>query len=161
VPYQNILPTASPHWLRAALAPNGGHQYVKLHGDEARRALGMVLPLINSSGAPASHVREAVREIEAAGGPELFFPAAAARVRDWGVQQTWGDTGAIGYLPKPVRLALEMAAHEEQERRAMEGELAALEAAWREAEEIAAIADDLVLPPAVGERLDALKRTRD
>lgn len=41
-------------------------------------------------------------------------------------------------------LALEMALHEESERRALEGELAALEAAWREAEEIAAIAD--VLP---------------
>ena len=158
VPYQNVLPTASPHWLTAALAPNGGHQYVKLSGDEARRALGVVLPLLNSSGAPASHVREAVREIEAAGGPEQYFPAAASRVRDWGAEQMWGDTGAIGFLPKPVRLALEMAAHEEQERRAMEGELAALETAWREAEEIAAIADDLALPPTVGERLDALRR---
>lgn len=42
------------------------------------------------------------------------------------------------------RLALEMAAHEDGERRAMAGELAALEAAWREAEEIAAIADGLL-----------------
>jgi hypothetical protein len=40
-------------------------------------------------------------------------------------------------------LALEMALNEESERRALEGELAALEAAWREAEEIAAIADSL------------------
>jgi hypothetical protein len=39
------------------------------------------------------------------------------------------------------RLALEMAAHEESERRAMSGELAELEAAWRGAEEIAEIAD--------------------
>ena len=45
-----------------------------------------------------------------------------------------------------TRLALEMAAHEETERRAMEGELAALEAAWREAEEVAAIADRLLSP---------------
>jgi hypothetical protein len=36
-----------------------------------------------------------------------------------------------------------MALTEESERRALEGELAALEAAWREAEEIAAIADAL------------------
>jgi hypothetical protein len=42
------------------------------------------------------------------------------------------------------RLALEMAANEDSERRAMEGELAELEAAWREAEEIAAIADNLL-----------------
>lgn len=34
-----------------------------------------------------------------------------------------------------------MAAHEESERRAMSGELAELEAAWRGAEEIAEIAD--------------------
>ena len=47
-------------------------------------------------------------------------------------------------LPQADRLALEMALHEESERRALEGELAALEATWREAEEIAQIAD--VLP---------------
>jgi hypothetical protein len=40
-----------------------------------------------------------------------------------------------------------MAVHEEQERRALEGELMLLEAAGREAEEIAAISDDLLLPP--------------
>ena len=62
----------------------------------------------------------------------------------------WGR-GAIGSEPRTMlpklplvdRLALEMAANEDAERRAMEGELAALEAAWREAEEIAAIADAL------------------
>ena len=42
--------------------------------------------------------------------------------------------------------ALEMALHEEDERRALEGELWRLEQAWREAEEIAAIADNLLLP---------------
>ena len=44
-------------------------------------------------------------------------------------------------LPLVDRLALEMAAHEESERRAMSGELAELEAAWKGAEEIAEIAD--------------------
>jgi hypothetical protein len=48
-----------------------------------------------------------------------------------------------------TRLALEMASHEETERRAFEGELADLEDAWREAEEIAAIADGLLLPESV------------
>jgi hypothetical protein len=43
------------------------------------------------------------------------------------------------------RLALEMAANEDSERRALEGELAALHSAWRQAEEIAAIADGLFL----------------
>jgi hypothetical protein len=39
-----------------------------------------------------------------------------------------------------------MALHEEEERRALEGELAGLEAMWRSAEEVAAISDDLLLP---------------
>ena len=48
-------------------------------------------------------------------------------------------------MPHPTRLALEMALHEDQ-RRALEGELWILEQAWKEAEEIAAIADNLLLP---------------
>ena len=60
----------------------------------------------------------------------------------------------------PVRLALEMAAHEETERRALEGELAALEQMWRDAEEIAAIADDLTLPDKVTKRLERLLEGR-
>jgi hypothetical protein len=50
-----------------------------------------------------------------------------------------------------------MALHEEQERRALEGELAELECAWREAEEIGAIADSLLLPAWIE---DAMKRLR-
>jgi hypothetical protein len=50
-----------------------------------------------------------------------------------------------------------MAAHEEQERRALEGELALLEAAWREAEEVAQISDDMFLPEGTATRLEELK----
>jgi hypothetical protein len=63
----------------------------------------------------------------------------------------WGQ-GGIGSEPSAAlldvplvdRLALEMAAHEESERRALEGELGELEEAWREADEIATIADALL-----------------
>lgn len=63
----------------------------------------------------------------------------------------WGH-GGIGSEPSTAlldvplvdRLALEMAAHEETERRALEGELATLAEAWREADEIATIADALL-----------------
>jgi hypothetical protein len=63
----------------------------------------------------------------------------------------WGR-GVIGSEPRTLlprlpivdRLALEMAANEDTERRALEGELVELLAAWREAEEIAAIADSLL-----------------
>jgi hypothetical protein len=63
----------------------------------------------------------------------------------------WGRGGigsepmtALLDVPLVDRLALEMAAHEETERRALEGELEELEAAWREADEIATIADALL-----------------
>ncbi|HTL04759.1 MAG TPA: hypothetical protein VL241_03370 [Gemmatimonadales bacterium] len=50
-------------------------------------------------------------------------------------------------LPLVDRLALEMAANEDTERRALEGELAVLRAAWRQAEEIAAISDGMFREP--------------
>jgi len=81
------------------------------------------------------------------------WPTWHPTVTTWGVARA----GSLFSLAAAARLALEMAAHEEQERRAMEGELAELERAWREAEEIAAIADDLLLPASIGERLDHLK----
>lgn len=63
----------------------------------------------------------------------------------------WGRGGigsdpATTLLDVPLvdRVALEMAAHEEAERRALDGELADLARAWREADEIAAIADALL-----------------
>ena len=39
-----------------------------------------------------------------------------------------------------------MSAHEESERRALEGELAALQEAWANAEAVASIADNLFIP---------------
>jgi hypothetical protein len=50
-----------------------------------------------------------------------------------------------------------MAVHEASEQRAIDGDLAPLEAAWREAEEIAAIADDMFLP----ESAQNLSRLKD
>ncbi|HJQ19903.1 MAG TPA: hypothetical protein VJ867_06090 [Gemmatimonadaceae bacterium] len=60
-----------------------------------------------------------------------------------------GGTGSeertlLHEVPDVDRLALEMAANEDSERRALCGELAQLEEAWREAEEIASIADHLL-----------------
>jgi hypothetical protein len=47
--------------------------------------------------------------------------------------------------------------HEESERRALEGELDLLGEAWKEAEKIAAISDDLVLPEDISKRLTEMK----
>ncbi len=49
-------------------------------------------------------------------------------------------------LDPAVRLALEMASHEAEERLFLQGELWLLERTWREAEEVAAIADKLTVP---------------
>ncbi len=73
----------------------------------------------------------------------------------------WGH-GGIGSesrtplyrLPPEDRLAMEMASNEDVERRALDGELTELREAWKEAEEIAAIADNLL----VGDALDEFKR---
>jgi hypothetical protein len=129
-----------------------------LDGAAAAEAARVLLPLANGSGARATQVRDAVGTLEELGGPETAFERAAGRVREWGARQTFGDTGALLFLPAEVRLALEMAAHEAQERRALEGELSELERAWRDAEAIAAIADDLVLPAAVQGKLAGMRR---
>ena len=50
-----------------------------------------------------------------------------------------------------------MALHEEAERRAMDGELEGLERAWRDAEEIAEIADNLLVPASVDEQFKKMK----
>ena len=121
-------------WLGAR--GKGDRLTVELDGGTAIRAAGHILPRINSFGGSRSEVRAAVDFIEGVGHPERLF-AEAPRLL---------SGSRITTLNQETRLALEMAAHEEVERRAIEGELAALEAAWREAEEIAAIADRLFTP---------------
>jgi hypothetical protein len=64
------------------------------------------------------------------------------------------NPGALHRLPRVQRLALEMALHEISEQHALEEEIETLERAWREAEEIAAIADDLLVPPSIEQRIN-------
>lgn len=120
-----------------------------LTGAPALEVARRLLPLANGTGASARRVYEAVEVLEALGTADMAFAAAARRLPEWAARQTFGDRGALVHLPAQVRLALEMAANETRERHALEGELAALEAAWRDAEEVAAIADNLVLPDRV------------
>lgn len=128
-----------------------GKREEKFVGEDARRTAGLILPAVNSAGGAAKLVREAVESIEAVGHPEAFI-VEAARFRRKGYA---GDpAGSVTKLPRPTRLALEMALHEEQEMRALQGELWRLEQAWKEAEEIAAIADGLLLPEGTEEFLE-------
>ncbi|MEP7381353.1 MAG: hypothetical protein ABI910_06675 [Gemmatimonadota bacterium] len=134
---------------------------LRLVGAPARLLLSRHAPRLNTSGAPSSRIRGAVELIATAGGADQL-PGYLARNRArFTAQQTFGDSGELPALPSEVRLALEMAAHEEVERALVEGELAALEHQWRGAEEEAAISDDLLLPPGVRLSLDRIRREQD
>jgi hypothetical protein len=129
-------------------------------GTEAERVAGIILPRLNSMGGTKATVREAVERIETDGGPQAFLQSAVRNAREASAKSA-EQAGRIVKLPMATRLAIEMALHEEQERRALEGELYILEEAWRQAEEIAAISDDLIVAPGTRERLAELKARRD
>ena len=152
-PRQTIGP-----WYRYS----SGREMREVRGDAAIRAAGALLPRMNEQGGSAKQVQRAVSMLEADPSPERVFETVAGSLRH---TAGWisGRRGAnlLANLPAHTRLALEMAAHEETERRALEGELHVLEAAWREAEEIAKIADDMFVPESVEEELARLKRERD
>jgi len=139
-----------------------------LTGDEARRAAAQILPHVNRTTGRASTVQRAVGMLEESGEMDRVFSTAAryktrsAFSLEAGVVFFDGRKlpGTIAALPAAIRLALEMASHEESERRALEGELHMLEAAWRDAEEIATIADDMFLPRGVEAALARLKGSR-
>ena len=126
-------------------------------GEEGRRFAGAILPRINAAGGKKDTVQLAVNKIESIGHPERFLVDIAGRS---GYQDKKGVPGYINKMPKTTKLALEMALHEEQERRALEGELWLLERAWEEAEEIAEISDSLLLPEGADEFLQEHRRDR-
>jgi len=150
-----VIRLRTPDLARARLLPLGeggadfgivvgrGRREHEFRGDEGRRVAAKIMARINRAGAGRRAIGQAVREIEAKGNPEAVIRDAALHMRR---TLRRARLGQVGRLPVSTRLALEMALHEEQERRALEGELRALERAWREAEEIAAIADGLLLP---------------
>lgn len=129
---------------------------VTLRDEAAVAAAAAILPRLNPSVGRRKTVNTAVELLEQAGNADACF-RAASRVKTSIFRD---DSCTLAGLPAPVRLALEMAGHEELEREAMEGELNGLALAWRQAEEIAEIADSLVLPPGIDQRLEELRRER-
>ncbi len=112
-------------------------------GEEAERLIGQIIPKMNRRGGKKEAVQAAVSEIEHHGHPDDFLSDVVTGNR---FKDKKGIPGYVNKMPGPTKLALEMALHEEQERRALDDELWRLERAWEEAEEIAAIADNLLLP---------------
>ena len=133
------------------------------------RVASTLMPKVNRYGGTKQTIAEAVSALEQRHGSEGYLDALSqtalvatrpkpGRVRRLSIMRDMPDHGLFG-LTTVQRLAFEMALHEEAERRAMEGELAELERAWREAEEIAGISDDLLLPAGVQQKLDRFHET--
>jgi hypothetical protein len=137
-------------------------------GREAERIASIVIPKVNRFGGDKKAVANAVTEIESTGGAERYLERLAdvgraitatsrpTKGRRWG-SKDYSRSGLFA-LPGPHKLALEMALHEEAERRAVEGELAELEQAWRDAEEIANIADSLLVPESVDASMERMRK---
>ena len=123
----------------------------RFEGAEAERLIGQIIPRMNRRGGKKEAVQTAVSEIEYHGHPDDFLSNVVTGDR---FKDKKGVAGYVNKMPRPTKLALEMALHEEQERRALEGELWRLERAWEEAEEIAAIADNLLLPTETGDFIE-------
>ena len=145
-----------------------------LHGDDAMCVAAKVLPTVNRFGGSRATVQQAVTLLETSGDSRT---ALSQIQRGFGAQHAepvgrvsapWGGEfvhmnrgpGVLHAMPAHVRLALEMALHEDRERRAMEGELALLQRAWRDAEEIAKIADNMFISASVDARVNAIHTAR-
>lgn len=126
-----------------------------LSGTDARLVAALVLPRVNALGGDTSDVDEAVRWLEAAGGPSRAFRtlAWAPLVRP----ALDAHRGTMLSMHPGVRLALEMALHEDEERRALQGELSILAWAWQREERLAGIADRLGITTDLAEQLDRLR----
>ena len=144
-----------------------------LEGDAARVGAQVLLARINWAGARPALVNRASDVLEHHGGadavlrsvPRQALPPEKPLERYREIQEEFGERGtaqrvrlreampnrmlpygSLHHLLPSRLLALEMALHEDAEHRALRGELASLRAAWREAEEVADVADRLLRP---------------
>lgn len=128
-----------------------------IRGDDAIRAAAQLLPRLNRTGASARVVQHAVVLAAENSDPSRSFSDVADIAQDHLSLINFGKGAMLASIRPELRLALEMISHEDSERRAFEGELSILEEAWKEAEEIAAISDDMFLPEDVSKRLAEMK----
>lgn len=123
-----------------------------LRDDDALLAISLIMPTINGTGGTSSMVHRAVKRLENFDDPTRYLLSAAAT----SVHPS-RPGGALTDLPVDIRLAIEMAANEENERFLAQGQMFLLELAWEEAEEIAAIADSLTVPAEIEARINELR----
>ena len=120
---------------------------LELEGTEATRIAGHILAHINRSGGSAAQLDDAARRITALGDAERYIrhTSELRETRRYSRSIFWNDDIGVLGLTQTERLALEIAVHEDAERQMIRTELVALESAWRDAEEIAAISDTLMI----------------
>lgn len=174
---RRLLVVRRGHLAESTFVPgsDGTLAFVVRHDDgvatltdhNARHAASLLSPTLNPEGAQRDVVDDAVRAIGVRGGPEAYLGTASRWIgrttqpltgapKSWSADSRVPDAGLLALSPAQ-RLALEMVFHEDAERRAMDGELAALEQAWRDAEAIAEIADSLALPTRVERAWERLR----
>ncbi|MES2307110.1 MAG: hypothetical protein V4558_16535 [Gemmatimonadota bacterium] len=112
-------------------------------GRELFPTLGRLLPALDPGAQGSEQVDEALRLVESARDGSHLLEYVVGKPLRFATQRRY----VVREVPTEIRLALEMTAHEETERRALEGELKLLEREWKAAEQLARIADRL----AVGE----------
>jgi hypothetical protein len=153
--WQLSLPQGSYKWRGMNTRRIGAGPTVKLEQGDALPALAALLPAINGSGGNKRHVQTAVELVEEAGDATRLLNTAAS----FAMKTGWNATmqGRLSNIPIEARLALEMITHEDDERRALQGELAALEERWKEAEEIAGISDNMFLPSSVTDWMSRIR----
>ena len=159
------LPVLGEHLPRVRLAPERGGDLgwkievphidgsCSLTGECASHAASLLMPTINKAGGTRSNVERAVKRLENFDDPATYMLSAAAESF-----HPSRPGGSLMKLPGDIRLAIEMAVNEQTERHAFEGDMWLLEHAWKQAEEIASIADDLTSPAEINFKLLDLQR---
>ncbi len=142
-------------WYEYDPRVTGRTRTVNLEPRDAVPALTALLPVVNGRGGTKRNVQTAVQLVEEAGNATKLLNTAASLAMKTG----WNATmqGRLSTIPIEARLALEMVTHEDDERRALEGELAVLEERWKEAEEIAGISDNMFLPSSITDWMQRMR----
>jgi hypothetical protein len=152
--------------LELTVSQRGAEEKRLFTGDDARRATALLIPHLTHRGGNRAETLRAVTRIEEQGSPEQFLNWLARNPPHRLYRSRWRGTpeqmrerdSSLNVQGLELCLAVEMAVNEENERHALEDELTLLEQAWKDAEEIAAIADRLTLPVGVDEQLAELKK---
>lgn len=135
-------------WTRGGRRPSD----VVLMDHDAVVGLAHVLPVMAGLAGSRSQVRDAAALVDERPRLDSFL----------GYARKQGDphhrSAALKSINAEARLAIEMLANEESERRYLEGELKLLEHQWKAADELARIADGLAVSDEVHHQIDGTSR---